>query len=454
MKKYGKIILVQLIFAAFLLVGCSGTDKNTKETDVKTFADWSENELFQEIPALLVDGSRISDTTDVGRGTYIINVQGTSLEDYGNYCGLLEKEGYKKYYDNGTDGLDGCVYTTTYTKDEMVVTVTHMTKTKITYVTASDEVKLSEHLFYKDEYVAENQANAKTTLHLLELHTYGDSYVIQMKNGHLLIVDGGMEQDAKYLLDYIETLVPEGEKPIIEGWLITHGHSDHIGPFTSLVKDPKDADRIIVNGIYFSEPNKIIGGGSTLIQNVEYAALSLKTEDGEKTPVYRPQTGQTYYFNDITINVLHTQEQLAKEDYENANFNDSSSWFMFTIDGQKFLDAGDASEGGISVVKRTYNQEYFDLKMLSVFHHGQNVYDSYVNYFNYDVAIYPTFVIGSQTADWQTEENEIIQKNAVECISWGDGTKVLTFPYELGTARTLTMREWIYHPGRKTPVPY
>ena len=451
MKKYRKIILVLLTLAAFLLVGCSGEET---ESDVRTFADWTENELFQDIPALFVEGTRIGDADDYGKGTYIIEVQGTSLEDYKSYLTLLEEEGYEKYYDNGSEGLDGCVYTTTYTKEEVTLTVSHMVKTDITYVAASDEMVMSEHLFYKDEYVAGNQPNAKTTLHLIELHTYGDSYVIQMKNGHLLMIDGGMEQDARYLLDYIETLVPEGEKPVIEGWFITHGHSDHIGPFTSLVKNPKDADRIIVNGIYFSEPNKVVGGGSTLIQNVEYAALSMKTETGEKTPVYRPQTGQTYYFNDIKIDVLHTQEQLAREDYENDNFNDSSSWFMFTIDGQKFLDAGDASEGGISVIKRTYNQEYFDLKMLSVFHHGQNVYDSYINYFDYEVAIYPTFIVGSQTGDWQTEENEILQENAVECMSWGDGTKILTFPYELGTVRSLSMREWIYHPGRKTPVPY
>ena len=450
MNKFKKIVLFQLILVAFLLVGCAEKDSS----NVKTFADWTDNKLFQEIPALIAEDTRIGSADDYGSGTYIIEVQGTSLEDYKSYLTLLETEEYKKYYDNGSNGLDGCVYTTTYTKGEITLTVSHMVKTNITYIAASDKMELSEHLFYKDEYVADNQPNAKTTLHLLELHTYGDSYVIQMKNGHFIMVDGGMEMDALYLFDYLESLVPEGEKPVVEAWFVTHGHSDHIGPFTILVKKPENAKRVIVNGIYFSEPNKVTGGGSTLIQNVEYAAMSLKTEDGERTPVYRPQTGQTYYFNDITIEILHTQEQLAREDYENDNFNDSSSWFLFTIDGQRFLDAGDASEGGISVIKRTYNQEYFDLDMLSVFHHGQNVYDSYVNYFDYDLAIYPTFVIGSQTADWQTKENETVQKNAKECISWGDGTKILTFPYELGTAKSMPMRDWIYDPGRKTPVPY
>ena len=450
MKIVKKIMFVPFILIVLFLVGCTGN----KKSEVRTFSDWTDNELFQKIPALIADETRIGSAEDYGYGTFIIEVQGTSLEDYKSYLTLLESEEYKKYYDNGENGIDGCVYTTTYTKEKITLTVSHMVKTNITYIAASDKMNLSEHLFYKEEYVADNQPNAKTSLHLLELHTYGDSYVIKMKNGHLLMIDGGMEMDTSYLLEYLETLVPEGEKPIIEGWFVTHGHSDHIGPFTSFVKSPEDAKRLIVNGIYFSEPNKVVGGGSTLIQNVEYASMSMKTEDGEKTPIYRPQTGQTYYFNDITIEVLHTQEQLAKEDYENDNFNDSSSWFLFTIDGQKFLDAGDASEGGISVIKRTYNQEYFDLDMISVFHHGQNVYDSYVNYFDYDVAIYPTFVVGSQTANWQTKENETVQKNAKECVSWGDGTKIFTFPYKLGTYESLPLREWLYHPGRKAPTPY
>jgi len=94
------------------------------------------------------------------------------------------------------------------------------------------------------------------------------------------------------------------------------------------------------------------------------------------------------------------------------------------------------------------------LDMISVFHHGQNVYESYVNYFNYKTAIYPTFVEGSQTADHKVEENATLRKNAVECFSWGDGTKVLTFPYKLGTAKSLPMREWTYNPDRVKPAPF
>lgn len=458
MKKYRKIILALLLLVIVMLAGCASTktenEKDSEATTVRTFADWTDSEIFQDIPAMVVKGTRIGQATDYGDETYIITVNGTSSEDYQSYLTTLEEVGFEKYIDNGSEGLDGCVFSTTYTKDELVLTVTYMAKTNLTYIAASESMNLSEHLFYSDEYVANNQPNAKTTLHLLELHTYGDSYVIQMKNGHFLLVDGGMEKDARYLLDYLETLVPSGEKAIIEGWFITHGHSDHIGPFTAFVNNQKYAERVCVEGIYFTEPSKAVCNAfSTQVQNVKYATMALKNSAGEATKLYRPQTGQRYYFNDITIDILHTQEQLLLEDYENY-FNDSSSWYMFTIDGQKFLDAGDASEGGINVVKRTYNQEYFNLDLLSVFHHGQNVYNSYVDYFTYKVAIYPTFTIGSQTADYKVEENAKIKKNAVECMSWGDGTKVLTFPYELGTAKSLPMREWTYNPDRVAPTPF
>lgn len=458
MKKYGKMIMVLFLLTVFVLVGCASTneEKNSESESAKvqTFADWTELEIFQDIPAMIVKGTRIGEAMDYGADTYVITVNGTSKENYEMYLTTLEEVGFEKYVDNGSEGLDGCVFTSTYTKDKLILTVSYMVKTKLTYIAASEKMNMSEHLFYREEYVAGNQLNAKTTLHLMELHTYGDSYIIQMKNGHFILVDGGMEKDTRYLLDYLEILAPEGQKPVIEGWFITHGHGDHIGPFTAFVNNSKYAERVIVEGVYFTEPSKEVCSTYSLsVENVKYGSIACKTSEGKATPTYRPQTGQRYYFNDITIDIIHTQEQLLLEEYDNG-FNDSSSWLLFTIDGQTFLDAGDASEGAIDVVKRTYNQEYFNLDMLSVFHHGQNVYDSYVDYFNYKVAIYPTFVIGSQTADWKTEENEKLQENAVECMSWGDGTKVLTFPYELGTAKSLPMREWTYDPQRTTPAPY
>jgi len=458
MKKYKIMIVALLALTMFAFVGCNATKENNESelesAKVKTFADWTKVKVFQDVPAMVVKGTRIGEAIDCGADTYVLTVNGTTKEDYETYLGMLEEAGYEKYVNNGEEGLASCVFSTSYIKADKVVTITHMAKTKLTHIAVSEKLKMSEHLFYSENYLAGNQEGAQTSLHLMELHTYGDSYVIKMKNGKFLLIDGGMEQDTRYLLDYLENMVPQGEKPVVEGWFITHGHADHIGPFTTFVNSAKYAERIVVEGVYFSEPsNEVCSAHQVSVENVKYGTMACKTSEGKVTPIYRPQTGQRYYFNDITIDILHTQEQLLLEEYENG-FNDSSTWLLFTIDGQTFLDAGDASEGAINVVKRSYNQEYFDLDMISVFHHGQNVYESYVNYFNYKTAIYPTFVEGSQTADHKVEENATLRKNAVECFSWGDGTKVLTFPYKLGTAKSLPMREWTYNPDRVKPAPF
>ena len=164
-----------------------------------------------------------------GGGVFQVELKGTTLEDYESYLATLENSGFTKYVDNGPDGLDKSVWNTIYIKDELVMTVMHIAKRNRTYISAGRDTPLSKHLFYQDKYVAGNRKNAKTTLHMSELHTYGDSFIIQLKNGNYILDDGGMPADVLYLLDYLEELTPEGQKPIIEGWFISHGHGDHLG---------------------------------------------------------------------------------------------------------------------------------------------------------------------------------------------------------------------------------
>ena len=44
--------------------------------------------------------------------------------------------------------------------------------------------------------------------------------------------------------------------------------------------------------------------------------------------------------------------------------------------------------------------------------------------------------------------NAYLKETSVDYYSWEDGGKVLTFPYELGTAKSLPMQEWEYHAER------
>ena len=174
-----------------------------------------------------------------GAGTYVTYIEDTTKADYEAYLKKAEEKGFAKYTDNG-EGLDNAVFCSTYTKDGLVLTVSYYSREKKINISFYQDFPLSKHLIYKDSYVEGNREGTKTKLHMLELRRMGNSFVFQLKNGHFVISDGGEACDLVYLLDYLENLTPEGEKPVIEAWVISHGHGDHCGALSAFVDRSKE----------------------------------------------------------------------------------------------------------------------------------------------------------------------------------------------------------------------
>ena len=210
MRKTKVIALISLIVATISLLGCGNSKE--KEVQEQTFAKWTEEEIFHQVPLLETEKSKIGEVVHYGAGNYVVNVDGTDLTDYKEYLSVLETAGYKKYADNGEEGIEGSVYTTTYTKETLAVTITHLTAMNKTYISASHELELSEHLIYQEKYKDGLKEGAKTMLSMMQLNNNGSSFLIQLKNGHFIMNDGGYYKDMASLFDYMETLVPEGEK--------------------------------------------------------------------------------------------------------------------------------------------------------------------------------------------------------------------------------------------------
>lgn len=442
------LILLLAGVAAYVAISSGGLMQSGKEQEVeqpdgvRSFADWTEEEIFEQVPALLVEGSKIGKEVNYGDKTFIIDVNGTDRADYQAYLATLEEDGFSKYVDNGENGLDGAVFTASYTKDDIVITVIYIEGINKTYVSACEDMPLSEHLHYSEEYVAGNVEGAKTSLHELELFTVGNSYVIQMKNGKFIVSDGGVAGELPYLIDYLESLAPKGEKPVVEAWFFTHPHADHVGIMSSFVTEPQYAERIYVEGVYYNEPGDNAyekdPTARTYGQDVFMGAMALKTTEGNSPDVYRPQTGQRYYFNDITVDILMTQEQVLPADYA-ADINESSTWCMFTIDGQKVLFTGDADKGSMRNVMRTYSKEYLTIDIITAFHHSVNTWDIFTDYSSVKTVLVPRYGLK------KLDTNTYLEASVDEVLSYGDGTKILTFPYTTGSAKSLANMKWSYH---------
>ena len=476
-KRQPKLILL-LLPILFLLICLAGLGiwigdyyVNQEQTNslptYQTYASQTEREEFQDVPLMTVERSHVTPISDYGDDSYGLVVTGTTLSDYNEYLKLVTDAGFQCYADNGKKGLEEVIYTNLFTKGDIVLTVTQIVPREKTYIIARKELPVSEHLVYKDEYVKGNKKGAKTSVHMLQEYFSGNTFVIQLKNGHFIVNDGGTSlEDLQYLLDYLESLTPQGEKPVVEAWFISHAHEDHYGAFMQFVHHQELTTRLSVEGVYYTIPSKDIlatydaTNGYTNVEIVKLIAKTLRTTKGEKTPMYRPQSGQRYYFSDITIDILHTPEQIEASLYAD-NLNDSSLWCMYTIDNEKFLLCGDADRGSINIVKKTFASEYFDLKVFAVFHHGLNVWNDWTDYISYDVAIYPSVVVGSQVPPnnaynkslAKLPENEYLASKAKECFAYGKGTVVLEFPYVLGSGKILPETDWTrYNPGPRPVI--
>ncbi len=409
--------------------------------------EWSEKDLFETVPPLLLENGIIGEAVDCGAGNFVITVDGTMDADYYAYLEDLEQYGFTKHSDNGEKGIHDVIYTTTFVKDDLVLTVTDLCYRNQIAISATWDLPLSDHLF--DNYKDDVKEGAKTTLSMMEMWWYGASAVIQLKNGHFIINDGATDQELGYLLNYLEKLAPQGEKPVIEGWFFSHLHYDHSYCLKSFITNPKWADRVIVEGFYFSEPSQVVmdmdlGVAPQLIEEKQAIGL-LKDSEGNTPKVYRPQTGQRYYFSDISVDVMLSQENIPVSTYADG-FNESSIWLEYNIDGQNVCFAGDSGEAGMTMMMDLYDKEHLDWNVFFSLHHGENTMDEFTEYCTFKTILNAYHVYDDDEGARKLDLKAI--SNHGESLVEGDGTVVLTFPYSTGEYEVLEPTNWIYHRGQ------
>lgn len=443
MRKIAKSMILTIgMMLAILLTGCSD----------ESFGTLVDSELFENVPLMTGESINYSELEDVGGENYNIWAYDTSLEEYKSYLKVLEEDGFKKYVDNGVKGLEEYIYTSHYQKDNLLVVVTYMPKLQSTMITACMDAPISERLFYDESYVADNIVGSKTKLTMPELYNAGNSFVFQLKNGHFIINDGGDENDIEYLIDYLEAKAPNGEKPIVEAWVVTHSHEDHMGVFVGLMNNPELFDRFYVEEVYFTESNEISheerGGSAHPGTHTFFSKTvpsSMKSTTGSAPNVYRMRTGERYYFNDITMDVVYTLDLLNYKEWK--TWNATSTVLMYTIEGQKVLMTADTDYECQKLMLDIYEDEYFDLTVYQTPHHGGNVYNEFSRHLKVQTILYPSPDLNRSVNALlgRFRQNEFLKSLAKESMNWTDGGVVLTFPYEVGTYERLPLTEWTHH---------
>ena len=208
-------------------------------------------------------------------------------------------------------------------------------------------------------------------------------------------------------------------------------------------------DRLYVEGIYYSEVAQelvekedadLVAYKYQYNTIIEQASAYLKSTDGSGTKVYRPQAGQRYYFDGVTIDIILTQEQMDIMLGATQSINDTSTWCMFTMDAgnnttKTILCGGDGYERNMQYLVDAFasNTTYFNVDVMTALHHGANKYDNFMKLCKVSTIVLfdqsklsESLNIDSFSTEYKNYES-LFKEAANQYMKSGDGNVALLF---------------------------
>jgi len=189
------------------------------------------------------------------------------------------------------------------------------------------------------------------------------SYIIQTKDDKFIIIDGGTENDTAYLLEFLSKL--EGYNNIINGWILTHAHHDHINAFMDVISNHKG--KINIKNIYYNFPE------AAFIQQYEPQYAHTIQEFNALLPAFQDKCtiitdGDKIKFDEIIFDIMSSPDDMITQ---NA-INNSSIVLKMHVDGQSVLFLGDLGiEAGDKILLK-YGKKGLKSDIVQMAHHGQN----------------------------------------------------------------------------------
>lgn len=256
----------------------------------------------------------------------------------------------------------------------------------------------------------------------------GMSYIIRTPKGSFIIVDGGWagEGEAKKIISILNEQNTREGLPVVAAWILTHPHSDHIGAIAeaaSAYYDEIKLERVIFNFVNDeilgqSDAKAMLKNSSVL--NMLRSALRTKDKWGNAA-VVKPHTGDLLNIDGVTVDILHTQEDVFPNSDDMLYNNANSMVFRICAGGHSAMITGDVSGKYVLALAAQYGKE-LKSDILQPTHHGTT--HGQVSTYSY---ISPTIVMwdtsASRYAEYESKDyNQWLIKNAPRHYISGNGT--------------------------------
>jgi len=378
--------------------------------------EWNMSQVPLGIPEYETVEGRMLEPYSVGGGGYQLCIQNTTAQECKKYALLLEKAGFEKYSETylpagmGREQCPNLFYV--YTTDKLHVFLswnTALSTTRIVYTNAEPLPSL-------EKAVLDKQDTIIPSITQMQIET-GMSYVIQLRDGSFIVIDGGTYvcSDAQRLYEFMVARTSEGQKPVVAAWMFTHSDPDHIQMPTNFISEY--AGRIEIKAFAYNFPDFSIM--STKQDDLAMQRSIKKLDDNirEYCPeaiLYTLHTGQSYYFKGVEIEILLTQED-AYPIIPSVYNDTTAAWRMKFDNGQSFMVLGDCTHQLSKQLAATYG-EYLKSDILQLAHHGL---------IGGDKQLYQ--LIDPEVCFWATFEDRFLGKYSRDKYQWCLGESICDY---------------------------
>lgn len=389
------------------------------------------NEIFNEFtqPAFDCIGEY-----DCREACFMRAFSGVTADGFEAYAAALEKEGFSAVQKRSLENNLFAAFV-----GAVQVNLLFTPCDGILRVTASKKNQLPELECKKTE--CRKTENGKTVFYGFEsdqtLIDCGMCLLVQCPDSSFFVVDSGhyfQMNDNDRIHKFMRERTPEGEKIVVNGWFITHAHTDHIAKLIDFLK--YNCDDVVIEGFY---QNLIRADYPTDSDNYEEPQMAQKLFDiFDKTdiPVYKLHTGMRFYIRNLTFDVLCTHEDIFPGHID--DYNDSSCVLMMEAEGSKVFIPGDAAVKSSNVLENRYSAKTLKCDVCQVAHHGHTGLGRHCyELLSPDAAVFPVTRIFYEAELSRHEANRFVVDNASQVFVTGDGTAVFELPYKPGAAFAL-----------------
>lgn len=307
---------------------------------------------------------------DAGDNCKMLMIENTNMAEYSAYCEALSSSGYTLYTENEIANNSFA----TYTNDSYIVNTCYYENQKATQIIVEPLAVLPEH---KSDSTFEKLVEPSVAMlgqafpieGLTDKAQSGLSMIFQASDGSFIIIDGGYvhsDTGANLIYEYLLKHAPDPDNIVIDSWIITHAHTDHVGGFTKFADYYADKVKLVNLIVNFpSDQAKADGGISNDLTSSR--TVLQKVKNFQNTKVIKAHAGYRFYCADISFEVLYTHENL----YPSLLTRGNSSSIVLNVEmsGQKLLMLADATEYVCKVLADTYG-EYLKSDIVTTAHHG------------------------------------------------------------------------------------